>query len=81
MITVDIYIKYKNRMILSKLKNKIYELSKLHNLFFTHVKGHSTNAWNDIADFYADKGGEGFVKCDRWERMEMLNENANKIST
>jgi len=31
------------------------------NIFFVHVKGHSKNIFNEIADFHANEGATGII--------------------
>jgi hypothetical protein len=41
-------------------------------IFFGHVKGHSFNMFNEIADFLANQGAEGGIHCKRWRGLDLV---------
>lgn len=42
-------------------------ISCTHKIQFVHVKGHSKNEWNEIADAMAKRGAHGEIKSPSWE--------------
>ena len=43
-------------------------ISCTHTIHFVHVKGHSKNEWNEIADAMAKRGANGEIKSPSWEK-------------
>jgi len=59
-----------NQVMIQRIRHKLMQLSYHFHIFFKHVRGHSGNELNEIADFMACEGAQGHVRCDFWHENE-----------
>lgn len=74
-----LYDKVENREIIQKLNFMIHMISCTHTIHFVHVQGRSKNEWNELADWFAQRGAQGEIQNSKLDSISLGTECETQV--